>query len=125
MKFVLIDSNVWVDHLRDPNPQVLALARDDRILGHPLICAELAVGSLKNREAALKRLDRMIMIRQVALPQVRILIENEELFSKRIGVIDATLLACCLVHGSSFLWTRDRRLNTIAERFGIAYQPLH
>ena len=125
MKWVLIDTPVWIDHLREPNPQIRALALDDRILGHPFIVAELAMGSLKDRHETLERFDKMIMVRDVDISEVRMLVENEGLFNSGIGVVDATLLASCLVQRSTYLWTRDRRLNTVAERFGIAYQPLH
>ena len=38
---VLVDTSVWVSHLRDGNAELANLLNDGRVLCHPLIVGEL------------------------------------------------------------------------------------
>ena len=122
---ILVDTPVWIDHLKEKDHKLSGLVLNGQVLCHPLIVAELAMGSLANRNQTLADFEDLATSHPVELDDVRNFVEREKLFSCGIGVIDAILLASCLQQRGTFLWTRDRRLNAIAERFGIAYQPLH
>lgn len=122
---ILADTSVWIDHFRDPNPLLNECLRRKLVRTHPLVLAEIAMGSLSNRSATLKMLDLLKTVREPSIPEVRHFVEDNRFYSRGIGFIDATLLASCRLTPGARLWTRDRRLNTIAEDLKIAYQPLH
>lgn len=122
---ILVDSPIWIDHLREGNAQLASLLNAENVYCHPLIVGELAMGSLRNRTEFLKRLDRLKTVPSASLSETRVLIESEKLFSRGIGLIDAMLLASCLLDRRARLWTYDRRLSACANGLGIAYQPLH
>lgn len=95
------------------------LLENRRIVMHPCVVAELALGSLHDRSVTLAKLDSMPMLRLVDLRDVRRMIEARALWSKGIGLTDAHLLASCLVTPGTVLWTSDARLGKEAELLGI------
>ena len=54
------------------------------------------------------------------LREVRQMVEMCSLYSQGIGLTDASLIASCLIHPSTLLWTTDKRLSDVAESLGIA-----
>ena len=46
---ILVDTSVWVDHLRDGAPALAVVLEQGRVLMHPFVLGELACGNLKNR----------------------------------------------------------------------------
>ena len=104
-------------------PNLRMLLENNQIVMHPCIVAELALGSLQNREITLAWLDNMPMLQLVDLRDVRRMIEARILWSKGIGLTDAHLLASCLITPGTRLWTTDTRLNNEAEKLGICSTP--
>jgi hypothetical protein len=104
-------------------PSLRRLLETRQIGMHPAVVAELALGSLHDRELTLARLDSMPMLPLVDLRDVRRMIEARALWSKGIGLTDAHLLASCLVTPGTSLWTLDARLGREAERLGIRVTP--
>ena len=96
------------------------LLENDQIAMHPFIVAELALGSLKQRAVQLKALDDLPAVQVARLDEVRRMIEAHSLYCRGIGLVDAHLIASCLIHPPAMLWTNDRRLSEIAETLGIA-----
>jgi predicted nucleic acid-binding protein len=90
-----------------------------RIVIHPFIIAELALGSLRERAKTLALLDLLPQVRMPTLAEVRLLIEARQLYSMGIGLTDAYLIASVLIDAPTLLWTRDKRLRHVAETFGI------
>ncbi len=86
---------------------------------HPLVVAELALGSLQDRSGTLAQLDSLPKLSVVSLPDVTHMIEIRALYSRGIGLTDAHLLASCLVTPGTLLWTSDVRLANIAQELGI------
>ena len=122
---ILVDSSVWIDHIHRQDMQLDDLLAWKQVLGHPFVAAEIALGSMTNRQAILSSLDELPQAPEVLVSEVRHFIEKHQMFSKGIGFVDATLLVSALVAKNVTLWSRDRRLNMLADSFGIAYQPLH
>jgi hypothetical protein len=58
---VLVDTSVWISHLRDGNAGLANLLNDGRVLCHPLIVGELACGNLKDRTVILSSLQLLPM----------------------------------------------------------------
>lgn len=95
------------------------LLNQGQISIHPLVIAELALGSLLDRDKTLALLDLLPQVRVAQLNEVRALIEARRLYGLGIGVTDAHLIASILINPPTLLWTRDKRLLRVAERLGI------
>jgi predicted nucleic acid-binding protein len=90
-----------------------------RIVIHPFIVAELALGSLRDRAKTLALLDLLPQVRVAQLREVRIAIETRRLYSLGVGLTDAHLIASVFLDSPTLLWTRDKRLRRVAEALGI------
>lgn len=120
---ILVDTSVWVDHLRVGDPILASLLDADRILGHPWVVAEIALGSLKSRATVLDLLDGLPQAPAASIEELRHVIEERALFSRGIGLVDVGLLASCLLIPGSRLWTRDKRLAAVADELTLAFAP--
>jgi predicted nucleic acid-binding protein len=116
---ILADTSIWVDHLRNRNPEMEKLLNRGQIVMHPYIVAELSLGSLHNRRKRLSDMEALLEVRVAQLNEVRQMIEAYTLYSKGIGLIDAHLIASCLLTPGTQLWTRDSRLEKVASTLGI------
>jgi predicted nucleic acid-binding protein len=90
-----------------------------RVVIHPLIIAELALGSLRDRASTLALLDLLPQVRVAQLSEVRLMIEARHLYGVGIGLTDAQLIASVFISPSTFLWTRDKCLRKAAEALGV------
>lgn len=117
---ILADTSIWVDHLRKNNEELADLLLRERIVCHPLVVAEVSLGSLRQRDLVLGSLDSLPSLPAASLAEVRTLIEARKLFSRGIGFVDASLLASCILAPGATLWTRDRRLAAVASDLGIS-----
>jgi predicted nucleic acid-binding protein len=117
---ILADTTIWVGHFRAPNNSLRKLLENEQIVMHPFIVAELALGWLSQRKVQLKALDDLPAVPVARLDEVRRMIEAHSLYSWGIGLIDAHLIASCLIHPRTTLWTVDKRLSNVAESLGIA-----
>ena len=121
---VLVDTSVWVEHFRRRNETLVNLLTLDLALTHPMIVTELACGTPPApRARTLTDIGTLPQARQANLDELRDLIEREQLFGLGCGLVDLTLLASALLTPGCQLWTHDKRLVQLAQRFGIAYQP--
>ena len=116
---ILVDTSVWVDHLRTGNSMLVEHLRLGNVLCHPLIIAELALGTLKSRDQILSLLDDLPKAPDVTNEEIRALIEYRKLYGRGIGVVDLHLVASCLLAPRTSLWTGDRRLNAVAVELGV------
>ena len=116
---ILADSTIWIDLFRGRNLEMQRLLEDEKIVMHPFVAAELALGSLKDRRKTLAYLDRLPQVQVADLGEVRSMIEAHALYSKGIGLVDAHLIASCLLTPGTQLWTRDTRLAGVVESLGV------
>ncbi|PPD32942.1 MAG: VapC toxin family PIN domain ribonuclease [Methylomonas sp.] len=120
---ILVDTSVWVDHFKNRHEDLVGLLISDSALIHPLIIAELACGTPPApRAQTLNNLRQLRRCNQAGLQEVDEFIEREALYGLGCGLIDLQLLASVLITPGAKLWTLDRRLARLAERFGVAYQ---
>jgi predicted nucleic acid-binding protein len=122
---ILVDTSVWVDHLRADNERLTSLLAAGEVLGHPFVTGELALGNLRRREAVLNDLRDLPQALLALDQEVLQLIERNALFGRGIGYVDAHLLAAVSMTADSRLWTRDRRLQTVATELGLAAMLPH
>ncbi len=120
---VLIDTSVWVEHFKNRNSTLVELVSIDMAVMHPMIFGELACGTPPApRVQTLSDLALLRFAQQASPNEVLAFIEREALYGLGCGLIDITLLTSTLMTPDSQLWTLDKRLSTLAERFGVSYQ---
>lgn len=121
MELVLVDTSVWVDHFRRRQPALVQLLEADRVLCHPWVLGEVACGTPPRRQQTLDDLAALRPVRVANLEEIVAFVERKQLFGLGCGLVDVGLLASTLMTSSAILWTLDRRLSALAERFGVAY----
>ncbi len=114
----LVDTSVWVDHLRGGNARLQALLRSEQVLTHPFIIGELACGNLRNRGEVLRLLEALPEARPADHLETLQMVDRQHLFGLGLGWIDAHLLASSLL-SSARLWTLDRRLARAATQLQL------
>lgn len=120
MSSLLVDTGIWIDHLRKSDSTLDHLLRHRRVMGHVMITGEIALGSLADRSAVLGALQQLPQAVRASDAEVLALIERKSLFSLGLGFIDAHLIAATLLTPDARLWTRDKRLDDAAAALGIA-----
>jgi predicted nucleic acid-binding protein len=120
---ILLDTSVWVDHLRTDDKRVSDLLDSGRVLSHPFVIGELALGNLRQRQTILTSLQDLPAATSATDLEVLSFIEQRALSGFGIGYVDAHLLASTQLTADASLWTRDKRLMRVAERLGLASKP--
>jgi hypothetical protein len=117
---VLVDTSVWVGHLRSGDPQMAALLEEGEVVCHPLVIGELACGQLPDRAGMLRHLNELPRTGLATHDEVMSLIETHRLMGIGIGFIDAHLLASALIQDIP-IWTRDLPLKRVAAKLGLDF----
>ena len=117
---VLVDTSVWVSHLRDGNGGLGKLLNAGEVVCHPFIIGELACGNLKNRHEILSYLQSLPMTILAEDEEVLKLIENNQLMGKGLGYIDVHLIASAVLTDVP-LWTFDKTLDKFTKKIGVNY----
>jgi len=118
---ILVDTSVWIDHLRKGTPVLAAALTEGQVLMHPFVLGELACGNLKNRREVLQLLGDLPAAPTATDPEVLRFIEARVLMGRGIGYLDAHLLASAVLAASARLWTRDKRLAAVAADMKLAF----
>ncbi|MFN2441478.1 MAG: type II toxin-antitoxin system VapC family toxin [Thermoanaerobaculia bacterium] len=119
---ILVDTSVWVEHLRRGLPGLADVLDQGLVLVHPFVVGELACGNLANRREILDLLAALPVAVSATDDEVMHLLEERRLTGRGIGWVDAHLLASALLSDAA-LWTRDRRLAETAMHLGIEFRP--
>jgi predicted nucleic acid-binding protein len=119
---ILVDTSVWIEHLRAGDGRHRALLDAGKVLGHPFVIGELALGDLRGREAFLRDLPRAAF---VAVEEMLSFIERQGLSGRGIGYVDTRLLAAARLTADARLWTLDQRLQAVAAELGLAAMLAH
>ena len=115
---ILVDTSVWVEHLRHGLPRLATLLQEGEVMIHPWVIGELACGNLHNRQQVLELLQGLPMATVASDTEVLLLIERERLMGRGIGYVDAHLLASARLSHCR-LWTQDSRLAAVAQEQGL------
>jgi len=116
---ILVDTSVWIAHLRSPEPKLQDLLQNDEVVTHPLVRLELALGSIADRKKMLNDLSLLVQARVGGTDELFALVELRRLYRRGIGITDLHLVASALLDRSILIWTRDRRLGEVADELGI------
>lgn len=122
---ILVDTSIWIDHLREADEQLSKVLGEGKVLMHPHVLGELALGNLRNRAAALELLIDLPQAPVATNDEVLRFIDVQILFGLGIGYVDAHLLAAVTLAPGTRLWTGDKRLRSASVRLGLAYALAH
>ena len=114
---ILVDTSVWVDHLRRGDSELATALETGEVVCHDFVIGELACGRLSARAEILNLLEALPRAQVVEHAEVISFVERHGLASVGIGWVDAHLLASARL-GQFELWTRDARLRRAAIRIG-------
>ena len=118
---ILVDTSVWVDHLRTRDEALVTLLETTQVCTHPFIIGELACGNIKNRNTFLSLIKKLPGSKEARHEEVFYFIEHNALMGKGVGFIDMHLLTSVALTQNTRLWTRDKRLAMIAEDLQISF----
>lgn len=116
---ILVDTSVWVDHLRSGDSALVALLQQTQVLMHPAVIGEIALGNLSRRNEVLTLMASLPQAVVAHDHEVLAVISSAPLHGRGIGYVDASLLAATKLTAGTSLWTRDKRLASVAQDLGI------
>lgn len=117
---ILVDTSVWIDHLRKSESRLRSLLGERQVLSHSFVIGELAMGSFKQRDVLLRGLRHLPQATVAFDDEVLQFVSKRALFGMGIGYIDAHLLAAVRLKPGTLLWTRDKRLLEVATKLDLA-----
>lgn len=120
---ILVDTSVWIDHLRRADATLVDLLLKGRVLAHPCVIGELALGGGGHGQAIVTDLRHLPMALAARDDEVLHFIQAANLAGTGIGYVDAHLLAATRLTPGARLWTRDKRLDAIAARLSLKAEP--
>lgn len=118
---ILVDTSVWVNHLRDSDQHLEKLLIDGDVVCHSHIIGELACGNIKNRKEIISLLQSLPIAPQIEFQEYLYFVEENKLYGKGIGLVDIHLLASAQL-GQIALWTYDKRLKAAAVELELNYR---
>lgn len=118
---ILVDTSVWVDHLRTGDSSLAAALEEGLVVMHPFVVGELACGNLANRVEVLTLLENLAKAPVATDAEVLAFIEARSLMGRGIGYVDAHLLASAALAADTQLWSRDRRVVAVAAAMNLAF----
>ena len=118
---ILVDTSVWIDHLRRPERELIRRLGEGRVLMHAMIVGELACGNLKSRHERMREWQALPQIPVPPHTDVLTAIDVCDWSGKGLGFVDVHLLVSVLRREDTSLWTRDKRLGRLADALSIAY----
>jgi predicted nucleic acid-binding protein len=116
---ILVDTSVWVDHLRSGSKVLIGMLDAGMVLAHPFVTGELALGHLRQRAVILAALLNLPQVDVATDMEVLHFIEHNALSGRGIGYVDAHLLAAVRLTAGAMLWTSDRRLGVVAAQLDM------
>ena len=118
---ILVDTSIWIDHLRTGDERLIDLLDSSQILAHTFVIGELACGNLRKRDEVLRLLNDLPQAPVASQEEVLHFIERNRLMGQGIGYIDAHLLASTALADRALIWTRDQRLQKIARKLKLDF----
>lgn len=120
---MIVDTSVFVDFLRSGDAAVSQALEAGRVLSHPFVIGEIALGHIKNRDDVLGLMSALPKAIVATDDEALAFIRRFSLFGRGIGYVDAHLLAAARLSGST-LWTRDKKLQSVAKELALAAEQV-
>ena len=118
---VLVDTSIWVAHLRQGSRRLEKLLMDAEVMCHSLVIGELACGNLKNRNEIISLLQSLPMAPTIEFDEFLFFIDRNQIMGKGIGLVDVHILASAQLTGVPF-WTADKRLKSVADQLELTFK---
>ena len=118
---ILIDTSIWIDHLRSGDTRLAYLLDRSHVLAHPFVTGELACGNLRNRDEILRLLNDLPQSPVASPAEALHFTERNQLMGLGVGYIDIHLLAATALAENAMLWTGDKRLKKVANKMKLAF----
>jgi len=118
---ILADTSIWVEHFKKGSRVLAALLDSGRVLVHPWVLGELALGGVSHEALAL--ITALPGAATAADDELLSFIARERLAGSGIGYVDTQLLASTRLTPDVRLWTAEGKLRTVAERLALGYRP--
>jgi predicted nucleic acid-binding protein len=116
---ILVDTSVWIDHLHEAEPKLVEILGRDEVVCHTLVVQELALGSIKDRRLLLDSLVQLRGCPILTQAEILALVDVHRLWGRGVSAVDCHLLGSLLLLPGARLWTRDRKLRTVAAELGV------
>jgi predicted nucleic acid-binding protein len=114
---VLVDTSIWVDHLRERDARLARLLDDGLVWTHPFVIGELACGNLARRTEILELMGELPSVPVANHDEVLAFVESRRLMGRGLGWVDMHLLASAVIAAVP-LWTADKNLSAVARGLG-------
>lgn len=120
---VLVDSSVWVGHFKQRNDHLAALLEAGVVICHPYIVGEVACGTPPARKAIIGMLSELESAPVAAQDEFLAMMDTRQLYGRGCGYVDMCLLASALLSERTFVWTLDKRFESLVTESNRAYHP--
>lgn len=120
MTGVLVDTSVWVSHLRDHETRLDDLLLEEQVVSHPFVIGELACGHIHNRQEVLSLLQALPQAPELSHHEILQFINSHNLMARGVGLVDVHLLASARL-AETPLWTRDKALKAVSDDMEIRF----
>ncbi len=117
---VIVDTSVWVSHLRHGNSTLQKLLQEGRVASHPFVIGELACGNISNRTEIISLMQALPMLDGVEQEELLLFIKHNKMMGKGLGFVDVHLLAAAMLAGIP-LWTQDKKLKQACSQLNIDF----
>jgi hypothetical protein len=116
---MLVDTSVWIDHFRGTTQDLAGALDEGKVLLHPFVLGEVALGHLPDRRRILATLRQLPEAIVASTDEALAFLDHHQLMGTGVGYVDAHLLASTMLSSGASLWTRDKRLMRVAEQLGL------
>ena len=110
---ILVDTSIWVNHLRRHDRVLATHLEAGEVLCHPFVIGEIGLGLLKQRREVLALMAALPSALVISHDEVTAFVEQRRLAGLGVGWVDVHLAASAVVSRAK-LWTADRRLAEVA-----------
>ncbi len=117
---VLVDTSVWVSHLRHGNPKLQEMLQEGKVVSHTFIIGELACGNIRNRTEIISLMQSLPMLDSIEHEELLLFIEHNKMMGTGLGFVDVHLMAAAMLAGIP-LWTQDKKLKQACSTLGIDF----
>ena len=110
---MLVDTSIWVDHLRARDTRLAQALEDGLVWTHPFVIGELACGNLAKRGEVLGLIGALPSAPVADHEEVFAFVESRRLMGRGLGWVDMHLLASAVLAAVPLL-TSDKNLSIVA-----------